>query len=67
MGLSPVMELLEDPNLDLRVIQLVRDPRGALHSRMQVTFINSIILENNNIKKSCYINLNINFNTKIVL
>ena len=36
MGLSPVLELLEDPNLDLRVIQLVRDPRGALHSRMQV-------------------------------
>lgn len=38
MGLSPVVELLQDPSLDLRVIHLVRDPRGSLHSRMQLSW-----------------------------
>ncbi|CAL4137239.1 unnamed protein product, partial [Meganyctiphanes norvegica] len=41
MGLSPVIELLEDPNLDLRVIHLVRDPRGTLHSRSKLSWCKS--------------------------
>ncbi|KAK8736199.1 hypothetical protein OTU49_004865 [Cherax quadricarinatus] len=36
MGLSPVVELLQDPSLNLYVVHLVRDPRGCLHSRMQI-------------------------------
>ncbi|XP_068214375.1 uncharacterized protein [Palaemon carinicauda] len=42
MGLSPVVELLQDPSLDLRVIHLVRDPRGSLHSRMQLSWCKSM-------------------------
>ncbi|XP_042878592.1 uncharacterized protein LOC122257394 [Penaeus japonicus] len=41
MGLSPVVALLQDPSLDLRVVHLVRDPRGSLHSRMQLTWCHS--------------------------
>ena len=41
MGVSPVMKLLEDKALDLRVVHLVRDPRGCLHSRMQLTWCQS--------------------------
>ncbi|KAJ9586656.1 hypothetical protein L9F63_019758, partial [Diploptera punctata] len=33
LRLSLVEELLEDPNLDVRVLLLVRDPRGTLQSR----------------------------------
>ncbi|ROT61014.1 putative carbohydrate sulfotransferase 5 [Penaeus vannamei] len=41
MGLAPVVSLLQDPSLDLRVVHLVRDPRGSLHSRMQLTWCHS--------------------------
>ncbi|XP_047497871.1 carbohydrate sulfotransferase 4-like isoform X1 [Penaeus chinensis] len=41
MGLVPVISLLQDPSLDLQVIHLVRDPRGSLHSRMQLTWCHS--------------------------
>ncbi|XP_037787074.1 carbohydrate sulfotransferase 4-like [Penaeus monodon] len=41
MGLAPVISLLQDPSLDLRVVHLVRDPRGSLHSRMQLTWCHS--------------------------
>nr|XP_045582065.1 carbohydrate sulfotransferase 3-like [Procambarus clarkii] len=41
MGLLPVVELLQDPSLDLRVVHLVRDPRGCLHSRMQLSWCQS--------------------------
>lgn len=44
IGLPYVVELLEDLSLDLRVIHLVRDPRGLLHSRMKCRFCK---------KKSC--------------
>ncbi|XP_018018002.1 carbohydrate sulfotransferase 5 [Hyalella azteca] len=33
LGAAPLGELLQDPSLDLRVIHLVRDPRGTMHSR----------------------------------
>ncbi|XP_071553055.1 uncharacterized protein [Panulirus ornatus] len=41
MGLLPLVDLLQDPSLDLRVIHLVRDPRGSLHSRMQLSWCHS--------------------------
>lgn len=41
MGLSPVIKLLQDEALDLRVVHLVRDPRGCLHSRMQLSWCQS--------------------------
>lgn len=42
MGVSPVIKLLEDKALDLRVVHLVRDPRGCLHSRMQLSWCQSL-------------------------
>jgi len=33
MGVQPVEELLSDVDLDMKVIHLVRDPRGTLLSR----------------------------------
>ena len=38
MGAQPLLELMADPTLDLRVIHLVRDPRGTLQSRMRLSW-----------------------------
>lgn len=38
LGLLPIENLLEDKDLDFKVIYLLRDPRGSLHSRMQLTW-----------------------------
>lgn len=36
LGVQPVEELMEDTSLDLRVVHLVRDPRGTMHSRRKL-------------------------------
>ncbi|XP_042206391.1 putative mediator of RNA polymerase II transcription subunit 26 isoform X2 [Homarus americanus] len=41
MGLSPAIQLLQDTSLDVRVIHLVRDPRGCLHSRRKLSWCHS--------------------------
>ncbi|XP_076042632.1 carbohydrate sulfotransferase 5-like isoform X2 [Oratosquilla oratoria] len=41
MGLQPVLPLLKDPELNMYVVQLVRDPRGSLHSRMKLSWCKS--------------------------
>ncbi|KAK3855392.1 hypothetical protein Pcinc_038207 [Petrolisthes cinctipes] len=38
MGLNPVVSLLQDDALDLRVLHLIRDPRGCLHSRLKLSW-----------------------------
>jgi len=43
LGAEPVRELLEDRTQDLRVIQLVRDPRGTLNSRRRLSWCDSPI------------------------
>ena len=41
LGLEGAEKFLRDPTLDLRVIHLVRDPRGVLSSRMKLSWCRS--------------------------
>ncbi|RXG57855.1 Carbohydrate sulfotransferase 5 [Armadillidium vulgare] len=43
LGLLPVDKLLSDKTLNLKVIHLVRDPRGSLHSRIKLPWCKSKI------------------------
>ncbi|KAF2361577.1 Sulfotransferase domain [Trinorchestia longiramus] len=49
MGAGPVEELLADPSLDLRVIHLVRDPRGTMHSRLKLEWCRAPVCRDPNV------------------